>query len=407
MFIALKKHSYLLLSLLLILSSQSFAQQDDVYYSILPAPGQVRDGMDEPSMNAKMVVRWDGAELRELPGEKRQTIGTLAFGEEVELVGRKAFVISEKREYLEVRLASNPQKVGWVKKDLLADGGLVVVLRNTEYYKDPNTLEMESELAFFEAGELAILTDFMESGERIRLVGKNKTPDGKTKEGWIQGTDQVSVYPNDLLVASLIDKALQSKDPRDQRQMLIAIRNRPEYRDSNMEIALEYAIHRTYYSAGSSSASSKPSSGSNKAGSSGSNRSGTASSGGRKSTTTKSSKSNTTKSSKSNTGSASTFVVEKVVDMETGKYYNRITETGPIMEVAGPRRPKDIYWCYHKTRPIGSKVLLHTPDGGRVALTVVARLKSSNPNAIGLGKEVLLRFYGTRFAKTATFSYPQ
>ena len=93
--------------------------------------------------------------------------------------------------------------------------------------------------------------------------------------------------------------------------------------------------------------------------------------------------------------------------MDTNKSYNRVTETGTIMEVDGPRRPKNKYWCYHKTRPIGSEVLLHVPGGGIVKLEVVARLRPNNKNAIGLGKQVLEEVYGSRFAKTASFSYPQ
>ncbi len=383
MLIILKKQTYLLWALLIGIYTVSFAQKKDVVRSYLPSQNQSRS--NELQVNDRMICAWEGTDLRSAPGEKQPSTTKLAFGDEVELLGQRAYVISEARDYLEVKLTGKNTQ-GWVKESLIVNGGLVVVLKTTEYFESYNNPLTVSDGAFFEAGELAILSDFVEDGEYIKLVGRNRGQGG-LKEGWIKGLERVSVRRNDLTIAGRIYEAQKTKDPRLQREALTRIRSLPEFQRSNMELALEHAIHRTYYPGDISYTPAKPSS---------STKSGT--------TSTKRKK--TTKKPAMKKGDPN-LVVEKVVDMDTGKYYNRITETGAIMEVNGPKRPKSIYWCYHKTRPINSEILLHVPNGGVVAVTVVDRLRQNNPHVIGMGKKLLERVYGTRFAKKATFSYPQ
>lgn len=390
---AFTKHTYLFIIILIGTYFCGYAQQEsagDAVISYLPTKNQTRSE-SELTVDERMVCAWDGAEIRLTPGEKAPSAGVLPFGEEVQLLGRRATVISEnRRNYLEVKVTGT-NAIGWIKENLLLDGGLVVVLRTTPFYPSYKSLYMANDGDIFEAGELAILTNFEEDGEYIQLVGRNKGPNG-LKKGWIKGLDRVSVRHNDLVVANRIYEIQKSKDAKFQRSSLNGIRGMAEFQQSGMELALEYAIQRTYIPGGLPvvSNTSNP----------------TRSPNSKKAKTTSAKKGATTTAKKPEPKDKN-FVVREVVDMETNLSYNRVTETGTIMEVNGPRRPKNIYWCYHKTRPIGSEILLHVPSGGIVKLEVVARLKSNNPNSIGLGKAVLEQVYGTRFHKEATFSYPQ
>lgn len=377
---------------LLCIHGTAWAQETDappfITYEIDMENNRTNRSYDNSGMY--LVCWWDNAEIRAAPGEEHPTIGALEFGEEFKLDGVKAYVIEENRFYLK---GTRGGISGWVKEDLLKDGGTVVILKRTNYFDTKRSLAEVKDGHFFEAGEMAIMVNFDEAGEWMRLVGRNRTPDGETKLGWIRDIDRVSFDPDALEIADRIYEIRQTEDLRLQRQALENLRDLRGFEASRMEFAVEAAILKTYYQA----SADRPGSGTRAS----------------KAATSKPRASNSTrkaapeKTPPPEVEEDKSLVVEKVVDMDTGKYYNRITETGSIMEVDGPKRPKNIYWCYHKTRPIGTKVLLHVPGGGRVALEVVARLRQDNPNAIGLGKAVLERFYGTRFAKEATFSYPQ
>jgi SH3-like domain-containing protein len=362
----LKTNTSLIIIFLLIFSKFAFAQRDIVYsYSI-------------PVADALSVCAWPEAMLRDQPGTNARRIASLYFGEGVEKTGDEGFVMYEKRNYIKVRTRDG--KVGWVSEELFVpDGGVVVVLERARIYMKPNTVTTVTD-GYFEPGELAIFKDWQ--GDWVELVSKEWK-----KSGWIKGTHLVSIENNDIQTAKSLEEALAVADAPTRRYRLEQILQMRDGVSPDMREAIDQYITGTRYDPWNDGfrppATPAPGNVLAQAG-------GAAPTAGADET------------SKYN------IVVQEVIDMETGKSYQRVTETGTAYEVIGPKNPKNIYWVYHKTRPIGSKVLLQVPNGGGyVQLEVVNRLRKDNPNTVGLGKDLMMAVYGTRYPGEVVISYPR
>ncbi len=324
--------------------------------------------MDEDSL----VCAWPKVGLRDTPGERGQYVQTIYFGEQVRLYGNNLRRASGKN-YIQVE--TNTGRVGWVDQYyFISEGGLVTLLKNKTIYEAPSPVTATS--GEFKAGDLLILSDYQD-GNWVELVSE-----GRRKIGWVKGIDEVSFSAIDIEFAKLYQDAIRMGTETQRLRELEKIRRMPDIARSGLEPIITFAALE-YSSPGREAVITDP---------------------------------NTDEIIYYDDGSGEVrggetkqaeVVVEKVIDMETGRYYNRVTETGMIAEVNGPKKPKSIYWAYHKTRPVGSKILLHVPEGGYLQLEVVARLRKDNPASIGLGKQVLEAIYGTRHAKWADFSYPQ
>ena len=352
----LKTNTSLIIVFLLLCAEPVFAQRDIVYsYSI-------------PVANAFSVCAWPEATLRDQPGANARQLGLLYFGEGVEKTGDEGFVMFEKRNYIKVRTRDG--KVGWVIEELFVhDGGVVVVLERARIYLRPNTVTTVTD-AYFEPGERAIFKDWQ--GDWIELVSKERK-----KTGWIRGTHLISIDENDIKVATSLDEALAVSDPTTRRNRLEQILQMRNAVSPDMRTAIDHHLG-SRWDGGFASASPMPPA--------------------------------TTSTGPASPGEAKQYniVVQDVIDMDTGKSYQRVTETGSAYEVLGPKSPKNIYWVYHKTRPVGSKLLLHVPDGGGyIQLEVVNRLRKDNPNVVGLGKDLMMAIYGTRYPQEIVISYPR
>ncbi|MEM6632554.1 MAG: SH3 domain-containing protein, partial [Bacteroidota bacterium] len=323
-----------------------------------------------------MVCAWPMVPLRAHPGQSGQYIQTIYFGEQVGRV-RRSVQRNEGRNYVEVITLSGNS--GWVHEDqFVSEGGIVTLLEDKAVFSGPSNVTATAKT--FRAGELFILSDF-QNGDWVELLGPKQV-----KSGWVKGIDQISYEGVDIKFAKLFQDALNKRTHTLRFRALEEIRRLPDYSYSNLEPVITLAAMEiggtgsevdggeVYYDDGIMVNDGIPS------------RAGGVI---------------------EPSSTSPQIVVEKVVDMQTGTYYNRVTETGQIAEVDGPKRPKNTFWAYHKTAPVGSQVLLHLPEGGYVALEVVARLKQTNPASIGLGKKLLESVFGTRHAKWATFSYPQ
>lgn len=355
----MKTNASLLVIFLLIFSESAFAQRDIVYsYSI-------------PIADALSVCAWPEATLRDQPGANARRSASLYYGEGVEKTGDEGFVMYEKRNYIKVRTRDG--KVGWVAEELFVpDGGVVVVLEKSRIYIKPNTVTTVTD-SYFEAGELVIFKDWQ--GDWVELVSKEWK-----KSGWIKGTHLVSINENDIQTATSLEEALAVADPATRRYRLEQISQMRNGVSPDMRSVIDEYINGARYDpwndgfstpSGIASAGPAPVAGAGEP-------------------------------------ATSSIVVQEVVDMESGKSYQRVTETGSAYEVIGPKTPKNIYWVYHKTRPIGSKVLLQLPDGGGyVQLEVVNRLRKDNPNTVGLGKDLMMAIYGTRYPGEVVISYPR
>ena len=323
---------------------------------------------------------WPMVGLNDLPGRNARRLGSVYYGETVMRLGDEAVVKSEGRSYIKVQ--SQDGQIGWVQEYLFIEqGGPVVLLRDADVFLKPGSATTTTGDKFL-AGELLIFKNFDAENGWVEVVGMEKY-----REGWVRGIDIVSVDESDIQISKLLMEARQQTNNSDRKRQLEEIRNQPGFASSalagivNQELQREYPNRPVVYDP-------EPAPGEvfyDEPSSSGSG----------------------TVTPKAPEGPVSGVVMEKVIDMETGQYYNRITETARILEVKGPKKAKNMYWCYHKSRPIGSKVLLHIPEGGAVQLEVVSRLKQSREENIGLGKLLLESVYGNRHHKWAEFSYPQ
>lgn len=333
-----------------------------------------------------MVCVWPKVGLRDAPGTTGRYIATIYFGETVRRISDREERF-EGKNYIEVQAKGG--YIGWVQDYLFVqEGGIVTLLGDKPIHKSPSMSTPTSD--YFYAGELLVLSDY-QGNNWVELTSSEKQ-----RVGWIKGIDEVSVSESDIRIAALYQDALQQKDIKTRRKKLEEIRKIPGFVGSPLEQIIVQALNLSTAQGGYVVSDPK----SSELIYADDGQGNIYTDGGTNNSSTKT-------PTKDKVEENPTVVLEKVIDMETGKYYNRITERGKIIEVEGLKNPKTIYWCYHKTRPVGSKVLLHLPEGGFVQLEVVAALKKTNPAAIGLGRKLLESVYGTRFAKEAIFSYPQ
>lgn len=379
------------LCLFLMLSvSLGWAQQSGVFYD------------DQAKAGETSICAYASVALYDMPGRGSRQVATALYTEQFVHAGREAFVRAETRNYILVRTADG--KECWVAENfIIRNGGVVVLLQDSRLYEKPNTPAAAGD-NYFRAGDVLILSDFSENWVFLTGIKKEKT-------GWIEGYDKLSVESGDIEVASIYARAMGQADPNLRRTELNKLRNSRSSMSRDMIALIDRSINDTY-PAGSTGSTTRPRP--------------TASSGSGTSTARPSAQTPYYSSGEdqfsqpgaklpasptySNSESVNSFNEREVVDMETGQSYLRVTETGTIQAVTA-KKPASIYYAYHKTLPIGSKVLLEVPGGkGFVQLEIVARLRSDNPNMIGLGAEVIKSVYGETSAKSvpyASITYPK
>lgn len=370
---------------LLPLNSQA---QDEVYY------GNVPEG--ETSVCAFATIG-----LHEAPGRSSRRLGVIVFAEELQHLGRDAFVRGENSGYLQVRTRDG--KTGWVnERYLVKNGGVVVLLERARVYQRPGTYSSASN-NYFEAGSIAILSDFQENW--VKVTGEHKDV-----IGWIEGYDKLSVEERDVEIASMYAQAMKVEAKTDRRAELQKIGRTPGFLQSELASVVKLAIEATHTTRDGEPSKLTP--GEEYLGSDvpfypdgedgvPGNEGGGLSRGDEDARVADPSAALT---------SLYNIQEREVIDMETGKSYLRVFESGTIQPVKA-RKPKNIYYAYHKTLPIGSKILLAIPgERGFVPLEVVARLKPENTHMIGLGGDVIKAVFGEVAAKdvpSVTISYPK
>jgi hypothetical protein len=353
------------------------------------------------------VCAWSSISLLENPGRYNRSVGTVVFTEEVKSLGEKRFVQEENTVF--VRVETRDGKTGWVNEQLLVKhGGPVVLLNQAPVYAKPQ-VNAAATGQQFAAGEIAILTDFRK--DWVYLVGKKKE-----KSGWVQGYDNLSVEQGDLEIAAMMAKAMETQDAAARRTALERIGSMRGFLNSSMAQVVKDAIEETYAYAPQLSPGeeylrypSTPAAPQQPAGSLSDLQ-----------TPARPQPARPQPAAAVPAAPAAAARMQpapyyrvseqEVVDMATGKSFIRITETGTIQPVKA-KNAKNIYYAYHKSLPIGSKVLLETPGKqGYIQLEVIARLRPDNPAMIGLGPEVIQKVFGEVSAKavpSATILYPK
>lgn len=374
-------HHLLLLSLLS--AGMSLHAQEDVYYL-------------DTYTGETSVCAWASIILHEVPGRNTNKIGEVVFAEEVEHLGKEALVRSEKRNYVWVKTKDG--KTGWVNETFIVrNGGAVVLLEDATIYRKPGTLSSATSDQFAQ-GSILILSDFKENWVFLTSMRKEFS-------GWVEGYDKLSVAPADIETATMLARARAIEDPMQRRadmQRLIQTRSNlsPE-----MAAVVRSEINLTYPQP-SPQPQPQPRPEPNDV-----FFDAPTLIGGEDALADNTYASNTQGTVLPVLSSSSYNRREReVIDMETGRSYIRVYETGTIQPVKA-KNPPDIFYCYHKSLPIGTTVLLDLPgyEGKYVPLKVIARLRPDNPNMIGLGGELIQKVFGETAAKDvsgATISYP-
>lgn len=329
-----------------------------------------------PSQNAYLCAK-SSLKVSVSPGNNSEVIGYIFFGEEVMPAGNATF--RNGTSFIEIRTTDN--RSGWVEESaLVKDGGLIVFTASGNIYPSPdfNTPLYQTS---FQQGDMAILVDFQD--EWMRLIGSTEG-----KEGWVNGLDKVSIDPADISIGKLLLEAERERDPVRKRQLLEGIRNFPNFFSSPLAITVDQKINS------SSGTPSFPSTSSSLPSTSYLSNEGmdfTAA----------------FDRSVPNTA-ASQYFVETITDPVSNRTFQRVTEIGSYQPVKGPANPKSIYFAYHKTREIGTYILLETPSGGYTRLMIVNKLKSDNSNVVGLGEAVLRESFGPNYkdVKQIKIVYP-
>lgn len=348
------------------------------------------------------IVAYQNIRLYKKPGRGAEQKGTVLFTEELRHLGMEGYVKSDGHNYLYVKTSRGVK--GWVQSNyVVQNGGVVVLTDNMSIYETPNSRGTVTEGKFY-AGEIVILDDFQNGW--VHLTNKRKE-----FSGWIQGYEKLSLEPADIEAAALYAEALKIPENERRKTALLTItQGRGQDISPDMALVIDDAVRATdpkpvytnpnpsfnddfvYYPNGEDGLSTDAG-----------NFDGFADN-----------------NAPVNYPSATPLelpaeqkynaYVEKVVDRETGRYYNRVIETGGIQPVKA-KKSSSIYYCYHKTLPLGSTVLLEVPGtGAYVQLEVIARLRADNPNVIGLGGDLIKKVFGEISAKNvyaATVVYPQ
>ncbi|MEM7372668.1 MAG: SH3 domain-containing protein [Bacteroidota bacterium] len=342
--------------------------------------------------------------LHEAPGRNSRKMGTIVFTEEMEHLGQEALLKEERRNYILVKTRDG--KEGWVDEMFIVkDGGVVVLLEDSRVFERPATYS-SSTSDYFRAGEIAILTDFQDNW--VRVVSYRKEVNG-----WIEGYDKLSAEDYDIEIAAMLAKALEIPDPSVRRQELAKIGSMRGFTSSEMAgivnrtlNIIDEANHRPLPT-DSEIYVDQPNQGA-----------GPIEGEDAFAITSPYRNDRFDGLNPDNQRINPVYVPDnkprvqerEVVDMTTGRTYLQVTETGTIQPVKA-KKPKSIYYCYHKTLPVGSKVLLEIPgQQGYVPLEVVAKLRADNPHVVGLGSEVIKAVFGVVKAKevaSVSISYPK
>ncbi|MEZ4828296.1 MAG: SH3 domain-containing protein [Bacteroidia bacterium] len=334
-------------------------------------PGQVYN-YNNPH-TGYMVCVWDEAPVFAGPDKRSDILSVMQFGEEAERLGDEAFVSFENNTYYKVRSADG--RVGWVNEFLFVpEGGTAVLLQEGRIFKRPNTVSTITVDRFY-PGEIVILEDV--AGQWVRLVSRNRA-----RTGWIEGLEKVSVEPDDIELATLMHRIDEEPSSAMRKTLLeelaeVAQNNQTPMYDLILARYQGELSNRTL--ADLSAPVSSPTS----------------------------DRARSVTSSESNErGVYRGEEPEIVYDPVTGKKSRKVTETGKIYEVLGPKNPSSIFFAYHKTLPIGSKIMIRIPDNqGYIELEIINRLRKDNPALLGLSNACIEALYGSAKPGSAEIFY--
>ncbi|MEL7342188.1 MAG: hypothetical protein AAGM67_17020, partial [Bacteroidota bacterium] len=239
-------------------------------------------------------------------------------------------------------------------------------------------------------GELVIVEGF--SGDWVGLAGKKKS-----KKGWIEGRNKVSLSDQDVLLASLLMSVEAEKDPKKREKQIALVYEQASQVGSPVANVIRYrggqsptptALPRQSVSAERSLnnqttiASAEPQL--------------------PRSLSSRERPMPTVSESNPN------LYTRTFKDPNTGQIKQETIETGSIHLLEGRRKEKTIYYAHHKSLPIGSSIQVQIPNTtGIVLLKITDRLPANSPAMVGLHPDCVQAIFGDYIPQEINIIRPQ
>lgn len=164
--------------------------------------------------SGKSLSTWAGHSVRTESGAGGKWVASIAFGEEVTLLGETETDEKSKREYTKLRLSDG--KEGWARADFIAkDASLAAVSADAQIYKRPSISNITDEMVA--AGTVVVLTG--KKDEFSEFIAQNDAAN-KRKSGWLLGEKAITTEESDVAAALMLSKALAEKLPSKRKEKL-------------------------------------------------------------------------------------------------------------------------------------------------------------------------------------------
>lgn len=185
------------------------------------------------------VSLWNGLALRETPDKNGKYITLVNIGET--FTTADSVVVSDQDEYLGIRLKDGT--TGYIINRLVMQKAVpAAILKDAPIYRRPDELTKTSDTFF--AMDVIGYSEAAEDYQWMKVKGR---PAGSKwfKEGWIKRDNATLEYLN-IAVASLVKKALEEKDADKRLEMIEAIRDNNDFRNSALMAYVDELIQEQF-----------------------------------------------------------------------------------------------------------------------------------------------------------------
>lgn len=352
------------------------------------------------STGGQLYCVWNQVTLRSGPGKTAPYLNGVFFGEVVQKTGEEAYAREEKRTYIKVRTSEGT--VGWVHEFLFMEGvGMAVITEPGRIYKRPRTVSTITDQSFL-PGELVVLVS--ENNGWINLIGREKK-----KLGWIQGPEKITNSLRELEIASLLYEAKKKTNDAQRQEALTTLLQEARATGSPLSQAIEMELRGQSYqlplvdarsSVPSSPAYSSPSTNRIAQPASPFNdpvSQSPVTSSQQPATSLRSSEPAFQSGYSSPSGrtaylnslnapaSTSQQPSQRAINTQPQTRDGLAIESGAATIISSRSGEPDIYYAFHRSLPVGSKVYVDIPGNtGFIELRIVGSLASNSPYTIGL-----------------------
>lgn len=316
-----------------------------------------------------MMCAWGATGLHATPSMESPVIVPVLFGEKLQLLGQRAYVINENRTYLQVR--SVESEIGWIFDSLLVkEGEIGVIVSESPVFMRPQTPSTVT-LDRFQPGELVIVATTHEGWAKV-------TGERKKNSGWVEKKDKVSTDPQDVQLATLWQRSALEPDPTRKKQLQAELVERAMQTNSPLAPMMQQAGQNERGSLSSSYArSSIPSSAAPLA-----NRP-------------------YADPNLENMSNMSTPANQPPVPSRPnldGMYTDMAVAVQP-----DPAR-QGIYYAFHRSLDYGTKIRLELPDQtGYIEVMIIGQLSPTAQGSLGLPEPLMKALFGSSIPRNVSY----